>query len=237
MVHFQIPSFPARFIICRAFIGYCSPLPVRVAVSDTLSKPIVIFGPSAIFNYSPLGGCDSLTVNFAATNRNNVDSIEWNFGDGKVITKDSSITYTYTTPGNFRPVIRLIDIYGCKVAIQGVDSIKVVAIYPGFISNTQEICDRGPIQFTDTTMIVSSARKTSWLWDFGDGTTSNLQNPIHNYTSPGLYYVTLTVGTEFGCSETVSRTGYIRVIQSPITDISANAYLHLPGRKHNLPGN
>ena len=36
-------------------------------------------------------------------------------------------------------------------------------------------------------------------------TTSNQQNPIHIYTTPGLYNVTLTVGTEFGCSETVTK--------------------------------
>jgi gliding motility-associated-like protein len=190
---------------------------------DTLSKPIIIYGPTANFDYSPLAGCDSVTVNFRAFNSNNVDSIQWDFGDGKVITKDSTITYTYTTPGNYRPSIILQDITGCKVAVQGADSIKVVAIHPGFISNTQLICDRGPIQFTDTTLIISSARKTSWLWNFGDGTTSTQQNPLHNYTTTGLYNVTLTVGTEFGCTESVTRTGFIRVVQSPITDIAASA--------------
>lgn len=189
---------------------------------DTLSKPIIIFGPTANFDYSPLAGCDSVTVNFRAFNSNSVDSIQWDFGDGKVITKDSIITYTYTGPGNYRPSIILQDVSGCRVAVQGADSIKVVAIHPGFISNTQTICDRGPIQFTDTTLIISSARKTSWLWNFGDGNTSNQQNPLHVYTSTGLYNVTLTVGTEFGCSETVTRTGFIQVIQSPITDIAAN---------------
>ena len=32
-----------------------------------------------------------------------------------------------------------------------------------------------------------------WLWDFGDGNTSTLQNPSHNFSLPGTYYVNLTV--------------------------------------------
>lgn len=39
---------------------------------------------------------------------------------------------------------------------------------------------------------------TSWLWDFGDNTTSALQNPAHTYTAPGFYPVSLTVGTSYG---------------------------------------
>lgn len=45
------------------------------------------------------------------------------------------------------------------------------------------------IQFTDN----SSGGITSWHWDFGDQTTSTDQNPIHNYSSPGYYTVTLEV--------------------------------------------
>ena len=35
----------------------------------------------------------------------------------------------------------------------------------------------------------------SWAWDFGDGNTSALQNPLHNYAAVGSYSVTLTVPT------------------------------------------
>ena len=54
------------------------------------------------------------------------------------------------------------------------------------------------VQFTDT----STSDTTSWAWDFGDGTTSTLQNPNHSFTVDGVYTVTLratssrgTVGT------------------------------------------
>lgn len=50
-----------------------------------------------------------------------------------------------------------------------------------------------PIQFTDL-----STGSASWFWDFGDGTTSTEQNPIHTYAVPGTYTVTLTVENGFG---------------------------------------
>jgi PKD repeat protein len=62
------------------------------------------------------------------------------------------------------------------------------------------------VQFTDT----STNSPTSWAWIFGDGGTSTLQNPLHQYTSFGNYTVNLTVTNAVG-SNTTSKTKYIPV--------------------------
>lgn len=49
------------------------------------------------------------------------------------------------------------------------------------------------VEFTDLST-VDDTEITSWLWDFGDGNTSNEQNPTHAYSVAGLYTVSLTVG-------------------------------------------
>ncbi|RLF04938.1 MAG: hypothetical protein DRJ64_06225 [Thermoprotei archaeon] len=51
---------------------------------------------------------------------------------------------------------------------------------------------------------------TSWVWDFGDGSTSALQNPSHIYQNSGAYSVSLTVDGSSG-SDTVTQVGYIQV--------------------------
>ncbi|MFA5194974.1 MAG: M4 family metallopeptidase, partial [Bacteroidales bacterium] len=59
----------------------------------------------------------------------------------------------------------------------------------------------------------------SWHWDFGDGDTSNLQNPVHAYQSEGLYTVSLTTQNAFG-SNTYTRTDYIEVSNLPDAPIA-----------------
>jgi gliding motility-associated-like protein len=51
----------------------------------------------------------------------------------------------------------------------------------------------------------------SWLWDFGDGFSSNEINPVHQYTEEGVYDVSLTIVNEFGCKRVISVPQYIRV--------------------------
>jgi len=66
------------------------------------------------------------------------------------------------------------------------------------------------VQFTDT----STGSPSSWLWDFGDGTTSDLRNPSHAYTAPGTYSVTLTAGNAIG-SDSVTQLDLINVDPTP----------------------
>lgn len=66
------------------------------------------------------------------------------------------------------------------------------------------------VQFTDQ----SAGKPEAWLWTFGDGTSSMVQNPIHAYAVSGVYTVSLTVSNSQG-SNTRTETGYISAGQSP----------------------
>jgi len=58
-----------------------------------------------------------------------------------------------------------------------------------------------PVEFSDSSTVQPLF---SWEWDFGDGGSSNVQNPSHDYAEAGNYTVTLVVSTSAGCSDTVS---------------------------------
>lgn len=75
-----------------------------------------------------------------------------------------------------------------------------------FTANATDSISPLSVQFTDT----STGSPTSWSWDFGDGTTSNEQNPTHTYYSLGSYTVTHTVTNSDG-SDTKSVADYITV--------------------------
>jgi gliding motility-associated-like protein len=63
-------------------------------------------------------------------------------------------------------------------------------------------CSGAPIQFTDQSAVVGGTLG-NWLWDFGDGATSNNQSPSHAYTANGTYDVQLIVITLTGCIDTL----------------------------------
>jgi PKD repeat protein len=69
------------------------------------------------------------------------------------------------------------------------------------------------VVFTDTS--TSADPFLSWFWTFGDGYTSNVQNPLHTYTHPGTYTVTLAV-TTIGGTDTKTKVLYIAVAQAPV---------------------
>ena len=74
------------------------------------------------------------------------------------------------------------------------------------------------VQFVDA----STNSPNSWVWSFGDGSTSTLQNPSHTYTSAGTYAVTLTATNAMG-SNTVTQPGYITVNAAvPVSSFTAN---------------
>lgn len=68
------------------------------------------------------------------------------------------------------------------------------------------VCGTLPVPFTDASTNVP----TSWNWDFGDGTTSTEQNPIHTYAESGTYTITLEACNVLGC-DTISLTDFIEV--------------------------
>ena len=71
-----------------------------------------------------------------------------------------------------------------------------------FLASRTTICAGEYVRFTDR----SSNTPTSWAWNFGDETTSTLQNPVHYFATAGTYTVSLTATNEFGTSEAATQT-------------------------------
>lgn len=74
---------------------------------------------------------------------------------------------------------------------------EIIAPESQFSFAESNICE-GIFQFTD----LSTNQPTSWFWDFGDGTTSTLQNPNHDYDSYGIFLVSLITSNTIGFDTT-----------------------------------
>jgi gliding motility-associated-like protein len=180
---------------------------------DEMARNIVVKGPSGSFTYTNISGCNPLQTSFRGTTTKNI-SFVWDFNDGTTIsTPDSIIKHTYTNPGNYLPKMILVDVNGCRVPVTGIDTIRVYGINAGFSVSKRLLCDSGAVQFTDSS--ITNDVVSSYLWDFGDGTTSALKNPTHTYSTTGSYVTKLLVTSQSGCTDTALSSIPIKIISSP----------------------
>lgn len=134
----------------------------------------------------------------------------WDFGDG-AFSEDMSPSHMFADPGEY-----LVTLTGVEDGVACPDTSIIITVYPApqaeieFIANgissqdgASGGCILNPIQFNDLS-IIGSGEIVSREWDFGDGTTSTEENPLHEYADEGVYTVTLTVISDFGCEHTVS---------------------------------
>jgi PKD repeat protein len=126
---------------------------------------------------------------------------------------------TFSAPGYQSRTINNINVTNGNTVIRNVQ-LKPVAPVAAFTADITSTCN-DTINFTDL-----SGGVNSWLWDFGDGSTSTLQNPSHYYSSAGTYTVSLTVNNCAG-SDGLVQTAYITVTK-PDDPIVTNGYSCTP---------
>ena len=191
-------------------------IPILVATSsagciDTVSgsAPIPIGGIATDFT-----GPDSVCVNAVAAFTNTSlpapASAIWTFGDGGTATQIDA-THIYTIPGTYTVKLNNTN------PLCTDSTSKTIVVVPGPLADFQSpdtIKCQPPltVNFQDL-----STGAISWQWNFGDGNTSTLQNPVHNYPSYGNDTVTLVVTNAFGCTDTIVKPGYVKIKKAFIT--------------------
>jgi gliding motility-associated-like protein len=164
--------------------------------SDTLKLPINISANGNLTDFTyPDTVCLNTPVNFQNISSPIPISSIWDYGDGSPVDNLRNGLHTYTVTGTY-PVQLTNTFPGCN----GFISKNIVVVNPPTTSftGTNIFSCKPPLTSTFTNTSVGA---TSWLWDFGDGTTSNLQNPPpHNYLTYGNFSVSLTTSAVGGCS-------------------------------------
>jgi PKD repeat protein len=178
----------------------------------TVANAITVTGPTANFTASSPGGCSNtpITLNDLSTPAGSIVEWSWDFDDGRppVIMTAPPFAHAFADTGTYTIRLTVRDNAGCVSTYRLPDSIVVTRPRAGFTSNFTTICPDVPIQFTDT----SRGSSLSWSWDFGDGTTSTLQNPTHTYTgSDSNYTVKLIITDLSGCQDSVVATNRMMV--------------------------
>jgi PKD repeat protein len=161
-----------------------------IATIPVCNKPI----PSQKVTQS---GCSTIDVDASATK--NGAWYQWDFGNGTVLPASFSssplISYTYPKSGSYKLTVTVVNKNGCDT-VRLSTQVKINAV--GVVPNNEWSYTSNDLEFDFKREPVINA--TSYSWDFGDGTTSNEQNPGKKvFANPGVY--TLTLGAKNSCGE------------------------------------
>ena len=155
-------------------------------LSYPLNPKVLAYGPVAGINADLVSGCPPMLVNFSNTSTY-ANAYQWDFGDG-TISSAQHPSHVYATPGTY--LVRLIardTTSGCSDTVVYNTPINVGAAQVNYQAPPPVTgCAPFGVNFSDASGAVS------YLWDFGDGNTSQLANPYHVYSVPGTYVVSLT---------------------------------------------
>ena len=116
--------------------------------------------------------------------------------------------------------LRVINSFGCINNKMTEDLIIVENIIPNISSDSTSGCIPFYINFFDATNSIRPI--TNWTWDFGNGNTSNMQNPINEYNNAGVFSINLEVENDYGCINRKEFTDYIRVDNSPDVNLQVS---------------
>lgn len=174
----------------------------------SFTAAVVFAQPKANFSATPLTGCAPLVVNFTDLSTGSPTTWKWDLGNGISSTQQNPST-TYFSPGVYTIKLIVVNAQG-KDSLVKTNYITIFTPPAVAFSSVSALTGCFPlrVQFTDNS--TSSSSITAWDWDFGDGTTSTLQNPLKIYTSAGNYNVALKVTNSNGCSNLLVKPGFVK---------------------------
>lgn len=169
-----------------------------IQIREPDSDKLVISSKAAVslFVSSVTDGCVPLKVRFVCTAQYG-DAYRWTFGDGGV-SVEKAPQWIFDVDGEYKV---LLEIYS-KDKLVG-SSYEIIKVYPRPVANFEISPEKAVIPDDEIRFINYSAEAVKYLWDFGDGTRSELFEPHHKYTQFDNYNVKLTVHNGHGCADSV----------------------------------
>lgn len=166
-------------------------------------------------------GCSPTSIIFSNRSEGHDQGfVLWDFGDGspEVETRQDTISHIFSAAGDEAVYTVTMKVRNACGLAENRRNVRILpnTIKPLFELSQEQICPNADMIFTDATV----PSPTNWLWYFGDGTRSNLPDPVHQYTAPGTYRVTLVAGNQ--CA-TDSVTHMVSVVAPPEPSFSVTS--------------
>ena len=181
---------------------------------------ITVTSPSGVLDFKGGYLCPGTPLRLEVKN-GNATQYRYVFGDGDtLLTNNTVVFHEYKQAGTYIPFVYLLR-GNCVIKITHPDTVKVDAVSIGFTVQQTYNCGSTKISFTDTSHAFFGI--TNWQWNFGDGTTSNLQNPSKSISVSGTYFNKLTVTGKSGCMDTITLPINVVVHNVPSAEVGSDS--------------
>jgi PKD repeat protein len=182
------------------------------ACFNSIQKPVFVYPrPNAAF--SPYSACQLSPVHFLDSSDAPFSSIahwDWDFGDpgsgGANISSLQNPEHTYQQEGNNLVRLTITTSAGCLDTAEAIVLVKPSPL-PNFSIGPS--CEKGSTSFTDLSSTLPGNPISLRRWDFGDGSLSSLQSPLHVYQTAGPYPISLYLQSINGCTGTHTDTLHV----------------------------
>jgi PKD repeat protein len=172
--------------------------------------------PEAAFSADMTLGAAPLEVQFLDESTGDPLRWSWEFGDEETSVEQNPV-HTYTRPGSYTVTLTVGNDAGLSTETKPGYIVVPENLLAGFSADVTTGAAPLEVAFTDQ----SAGDPTAWEWDFGDGSGSDLQNPVHTFADPGAYTVTLVIRDAYG-SDTETKSSYITVGSPPSASFAAS---------------
>ena len=189
--------------------------------SDTGYTQVNVYPiPDAAFTFAPGQSCISPADVQFDNNSTGAIGFEWDLGNGQTSALNDPVG-TYAQPDTYTIELVAENQYGCTDT-----TTADFTVYPTPVADYTVLpnpaCATYPVQFTD-----NSQNNSIWQWYFGDGGTSNDEDPVYTYMLPGAYDITLIVQGAGGCTDTLIVDDGMIVNPTPVAAFSYDTLLSI----------
>lgn len=182
------------------------------------SSPLITYtlisspAPNAVFTASSINGCNA----YVSFNNNSSGGFTtyWDFGDGDTSSAYSP-SHTYASYGTYTVSLTVYSLNGCSDTAMQVVTISPPPA-PGMTFTAT--CEGVAAQFAGT--LNGNNQNATWLWNFGNGNTSNQQITTYTFPTWGSYPVSVSVTDNNGCSTTITQN--VSIQPDPVVSVIPN---------------
>lgn len=155
--------------------------------------------PRVAFIANTYSGCERADIQFtdsSSVSDGQIVSWLWDFGDGSYSTDPVIAKHAYEDHGSYNVILTVITDLGCATTVM---QPAMITVHPNPVAEFDFTPTDADIHRPTVFFMNKSTGADKFVWVFGDGHSTTVYEPAHNYTKPGHYQISLKAETKYGC--------------------------------------